>query len=49
MSEYKGISYDKNPDGTWTLVLPSGLTTKAPAQSEEALKAEIDKLETRAQ
>lgn len=49
MSEYKGISYEKNSDGTWTLTFPSGLSTKAPAQSEDALKAEIDKLETPAQ
>lgn len=45
MIEYKGFKYTQCPDGSWNVYVPGGGKIKAPKQSEEALKHEIDELE----
>jgi hypothetical protein len=44
VTSYKGFRYEAKANGTWTLVLPSGLRTTAPAQTEDQLRASIDAL-----
>ena len=45
MKEYKGYKYEQQKDGSWKVEFPGGGKMKTPKQTEEHLKAEIDKHE----
>jgi hypothetical protein len=42
MATYKDFSYEKRPDGSWSLIFPGGGKLRTPKQSEDDLKKEID-------
>lgn len=44
MKEYREFKYAEKTKGKWSLIFPSGFKTTASLETEEELKAEIDKL-----
>ena len=44
MATYKGFTYEARPKGFWSVTTPDGGKVKAPPQTEDELKAEIDRM-----